>query len=53
MEKVKIFIINWVVALGVVVGLEILSMLSGIPLGLLMVFMIVGILYYGQKKKLI
>ena len=49
-DNIKRFIINFVIAFGIVVVLEIIASIIGVPLGLLMVFVLIGAIYFGQRK---
>ena len=48
--NLKQFLFNWLVALGIVIVLEIIASIISFPLGVLVWFSIVGLIYYGQKR---
>ena len=53
LDNIKRFIFNWIIAFSVVVVLEIIASILGMPLGVVLIFVLVGCLYYTQHRGLL
>ena len=42
---------NFIMAFGIVMVLEIIAGITGVPLGILVIFGLIFSIYYGQNKK--